>query len=100
MKNEKYKLLQQGILYDLIGMLSMAIPFVGPFLDLLWAPIAARKMKKMYKGTDGTIAAIVVFLEEILPFTDVIPTFTLMWLYTYVWKKQPTPRVIEIKADN
>lgn len=100
MKNEKYKLLQQGIVYDLIGMISMTIPFIGPFLDLIWAPIAARKMRKMYKGTEGTIATVIVFLEEILPFTDIIPSFTLMWLYTYVWKKQPTHQVIKIKADN
>ena len=93
MNNEKYTLLRQGIIYDIIGMASMAIPVVGPFLDLLWAPFAAKKMSDMYKGTEGKIAAVFVFLEEILPFTDIIPTFTLMWLYTFVWKKQPRMRM-------
>lgn len=87
-KAEKYTLLKKGILYDLIGMLSFALPIIGPFTDILWAPYAARKMKQMYPGKDGTIVAIIVFIEEILPSTDVIPTFTLMWIYTFVVKKQ------------
>lgn len=99
MKVEKYKLLRQGILYDLIGMSTMAIPVVGPFLDMIWAPLAAKQMSKMYKGNEGKLASVVVFLEEILPFTDIVPTFTLMWLYTFVWKKQPTQQTIEIRVD-
>ncbi len=99
MKNEKYKLLRQGIIYDLVGMATMAIPVIGPFLDIIWAPFAAKKMNDMYKGTEGKIASVFVFLEEILPFTDVVPTFTLMWLYTFVWKKQPAPQTIEIRID-
>ena len=99
MKNEKYKLLRKGILYDLIGISTMVIPVVGPFLDLLWAPVASKKMREMYKGPEGKVASVLVFLEEILPITDVIPTFTLMWLYTFVWKKQPTPQIIEVRVN-
>lgn len=99
MKNEKYKLLRQAIIYDIVGMVSMAIPVVDPFLDIFWAPFAAKKMNDMYKGTEGKIASVFVFLEEILPFTDIIPTFTLMWLYTYVWKKQPKLRTIEVRVN-
>lgn len=99
MKDEKYKLLRQGILFDIIGMSTMAVPLVGPFLDIIWAPFAAKKMNQMYKGTEGKIASVIVFIEEILPYTDIIPTFTLMWLYTYVWKKQPTPRTIRIRSN-
>ncbi len=43
-------------------------------------------MTKLYKGREGKIAAIITFVEEALPVVDVIPTFTLMWLYTYVFK--------------
>ena len=99
MKDEKYNLLRQGILFDIIGMSTMAIPLVGPFLDLIWAPFAAKKMSQMYKGTEGKIASVLVFIEEILPYTDIIPTFTLMWFYTYVWKKQPSPRTIKIRSN-
>ncbi len=99
MKDDKYRLLQRGIVYDLVGMLSIAIPVIGPFLDLLWAPIAARLMRKMYKGQEGKVASVIVFLEEVLPFTDVIPSFTLMWFYTFIWKNQPRKQPIPIRYD-
>lgn len=97
----KYDILKKGILYDLVGMASMAIPVVGPFLDLLWAPYAAKKMSEMYEGEAGKIASIVVFVEEILPISDYIPTFTLMWLYTFVWKGEQvkTPQTIEVEVN-
>ena len=84
---DKYKLLKKGILLDLIGIATIFIPFWGTIIDLIWAPYAAFQINKMYRGTQGKIAAVVVFLEEILPGLDIIPTFTLMWLYTFVWKK-------------
>ena len=84
---DKYKLLKKGILLDLIGMATMLIPFWGTIVDLIWAPYAAFQINKMYRGTQGKIAAVIVFLEEIIPGLDIIPTFTLMWLYTFVWKK-------------
>ena len=101
MKNTKYKLLRKGILYDLIGMSTTFIPVVGPFLDIVWAPFAAKKMSDMYKGNEGKLASVIVFIEEILPFSDFIPTFTLMWLYTFVWKKQEEPflQTIEVEVN-
>ncbi|MBW2962781.1 hypothetical protein [Mesonia aestuariivivens] len=87
MKTLKNKLLLKGLFYDGVGMLSSAIPVVGSFIDILWAPYAAKKMQKMYPGKKGKFASALVFVEEILPFTDIIPSFTLMWLYTFVWNK-------------
>lgn len=101
MKNLKNNLLKRGIIYDLIGMASYAVPVAGPFLDLLWAPYAAKKMSEMYPGRKGKIAAVIVFIEEILPGTDIIPTFTLMWLYTFVWSREKSvnPHEIIIEAE-
>lgn len=99
MKNLKNKLLVKGLVYDAIGMATYAIPLVGPFLDLLWAPYASKKMGQMYPGRNGKIASVLVFIEEILPGTDVIPTFTLMWLYTFVWKKETSGRNVIIDAE-
>jgi len=101
MKHSKYKLLRKGIIYDIIGMATMFIPVVGPFLDILWAPYAAKKMSEMYEGDKGKIASVIVFLEEILPFSDFIPTFTLMWLYTFVFasKKEPAIKIIEVEVQ-
>ena len=96
----KSKLFRRGLLYDAIGMATAFIPVAGPFLDILWAPYASKKMGEMYDGKEGKIASVVVFLEEILPMTDFIPTFTLMWLYTFVWKKgtnKMQPIEVEIK---
>lgn len=87
MNVEKKKLLIKGLVYDAIGMASGAVPLVGGFLDLLWAPYAAKQMSAMYPGKKGKLASVIVFLEEVLPFSDIIPTFTLMWLYTFVWQK-------------
>ncbi|PRX49795.1 hypothetical protein [Salegentibacter salegens] len=99
MKLLKDRLFIKGLMYDALGMATMAIPLVGPFLDLLWAPYAARKMGEMYPGKKGKVASVIVFLEEILPGTDIIPTFTLMYFYTFVWskKKQPKDQVIEVE---
>jgi len=89
----------KGLAYDLAGMATVAIPLVGPFLDLIWAPYAAKKMREMYPGKKGKLASVLVFVEEILPGTDIIPTFTLMYLYTYVWKKEPSKvQIIEVES--
>ncbi|MFT5249507.1 MAG: hypothetical protein ACI93P_001233 [bacterium] len=99
MKINKNKLLLRGIILDLIGMSTMLIPIAGTLVDLIWAPYAAKQMNDMYDGKKGKIASIIVFIEEILPGLDFIPTFTLMWLYTFVWKKPPQMQPIIIEVD-
>jgi hypothetical protein len=76
-----------GILFDAIGLLSFTIPFIGEFSDVIWAPLSAYLMTKLYKGTTGKIGGIFSFIEEIVPFTDIIPSFTIMWFYTYIINK-------------
>ena len=85
-KKKKYKLLVLGILFDAMGMLSLMMPGIGEFTDLIWAPVAGWLMTRMYKGNPGKIAGLIAFIEEVVPGLDVIPSFTLMWLYTYVFK--------------
>lgn len=84
----KYQKLVAGLLLDGIGMLSLALPGLGEFLDLIWAPVAGWFMTRMYPGRDGKIAGVVAFLEELLPGLDVIPSFTLMWIYTFLLKRK------------
>lgn len=83
----KYKKLFLGVLFDGIGMLSLLLPGVGPALDLLWAPVAAWLITRMYPGRAGKAAGFIAFVEEVLPGTDIIPTFTLMWIYTFLIRK-------------
>ncbi len=84
----KYKILLLGILFDALGYVSFIIPGIGEFSDIVWAPLSAWLMTRFYKGNTGKIAGVIAFVEEALPGFDVIPTFTLMWLYTYVFKKE------------
>ena len=77
-----------GILFDFIGMLSYLIPGIAETLDVVWAPISGFLLVAMYKGYTGKVAGVIGFLEEIIPFTDVIPTFTLTWIYQYIFKKE------------
>lgn len=82
----KYKKLALSLIFDVIGYVSFIIPGLGELLDIVWAPTSAYLMTKMYKGQKGKIAAVISFIEEAVPGLDIIPTFTLMWLYTYVFK--------------
>ncbi len=81
------------ILIDTIGMLSYIIPGMGEWMDAVWAPISAYLFGLLFGGTKGTIIA---FLEEALPFTDIIPTFTI----TYFLRKRKADKTILQKNDN
>lgn len=87
-KDNKYTKLFLGIIFDLIGMISYLIPGIGETIDVIWAPISGFLLMKMYKGKTGKIAGIIGFIEEAVPFLDVIPTFTLTWIYTYVYNQE------------
>jgi hypothetical protein len=80
--SKNYKKLAYSILLDAIGLIPI------PFLDIAWAPISGYLMTKMYSGTKGKVGGIISFFEEIFPLSDVIPTFTIMWVYTYLIKKE------------
>ncbi|MCB0472947.1 MAG: hypothetical protein KDC56_07800 [Flavobacteriaceae bacterium] len=76
----KYTKLFLGMIFDLVGLI--------PAIDIVWAPLSAYLIAKMYPGKKGKLAAFFSFVEEVLPFADIIPTFTIMWLYTYVFEKK------------
>lgn len=84
----KYRLLAFSVLLDAIGLI--------PFIDLLWAPFSGYLMTKLYKGSTGRVAGAFTFIEEILPGTDFIPTFTIMWFYTHVLINKPEDSIIDI----
>lgn len=77
--DNKYKKLAKCVLLDLVGMSSAAIPVVGPLLDVIWAPIAASLSYKMFGNKRGKFTSLVTFIEEILPVTDLVPSFTIFW---------------------
>ncbi len=65
---------------DLIGMFTYLVPGVGEFADIVWAPVSAFIFYKMFGGRIGLIGSVLNFVEEALPFTDAIPSFTIAWL--------------------
>ena len=81
MKTEKLLLPHIGIciVMDLLGMVSYAVPMIAEFSDIVWAPISALIFMKLFGGRFGLIGGVLNFLEEIMPVTDIIPSFTIAW---------------------
>jgi hypothetical protein len=67
------------ILLDLVGMSSYFFPGLGEFTDVVWAPISGYIFFKLFGGRLGMIGSVLNFLEEVIPFADVIPSFTIAW---------------------
>lgn len=87
-KDTKSRDLVLSLIFDGIGMLSYLVPFLGALSDVIWAPIAGFIMLRMYKGTVGAVSGVLVFIEELMPGLDFIPTFTITWIYKYIIKKE------------
>lgn len=100
-QENKFKLLLLGLVVDAVGVLtsSWVLPGIGEFADIAWAPFTAWLMTRMYKGTAGKVAGVVTFVEEIVPFVDIVPSFTLMWLYTYVFKGSKVGEMVDKKLE-
>jgi len=67
------------ILLDIAGMATYIFPALGEFADIAWAPISGYLFFKLFGGRFGMIGGVLNFLEEIIPFTDIIPSFTIAW---------------------
>ncbi|WP_346237583.1 hypothetical protein ABDK00_000700 [Niabella insulamsoli] len=85
------------IIMDAIGYLSFAIPGVGEFSDVIWAPVSAIIFAKTFGGAKGVFGGIFNFIEEALPGMDIIPSFTLMWLLTNKMSAGNKSQVIPVK---
>lgn len=76
------------ILMDLVGYATFALPFFGEFLDLIWAPLSGLIYWRTFGGAKGFLGGGFAFLEELLPGTDIIPTFTISWFIEYSRRKK------------
>ena len=68
------------LLFDFIGYASYSIPVLGEFADIIWAPVSGLIFFMLFGGWRGAMGGMFSFVEEILPETDFIPSFTIMWL--------------------
>ena len=77
------------LMMDIIGCLSFVIPGIGEFADVIWAPLSAFIFLRTFGGRFGAFGAALNFLEEALPFTDIIPSFTIaFFLKKYVFSNR------------
>jgi hypothetical protein len=76
------------LLMDLLGYATFAVPFFGEFFDLVWAPISALIYWRTFGGFKGFFGGGFNFLEELLPGTDIIPTFTITWFLQYMKRRK------------
>ncbi len=95
-EKNKIRNLFLGLVFDAMGMVSFLVPGIGEFSDIIWAPISGWLMTRMYKGKIGQAAGVIAFFEELVPGLDFIPSFTLMWIYTYVIKASRKGKVLEV----
>jgi hypothetical protein len=75
-----------SIIIDIVGVVS----HIG--LDWVWAPIQTILIMALYETTIPS-AKYVSFVEEILPFTDIVPTATIAWFIQhgrYLFRKKTT----------
>jgi len=86
------------IIMDAIGYLSFAIPGVGEFSDVIWAPISAIIFAKTFGGAKGVFGGVFNFIEEIMPGMDIIPSFTIMWFLTNKMGAGKRSEIIPVKA--
>jgi hypothetical protein len=85
------------IVMDLIGYASFAVPVLGEFSDIFWAPISGLIFYRTFGGWRGAFGGIFSFAEEILPFSDFIPSFTIMWAWQYFNKKESVKPLINTR---
>ncbi|HEX8358283.1 MAG TPA: hypothetical protein VF610_12750 [Segetibacter sp.] len=87
------------IIMDLIGYATFALPVLGEFADVVWAPISAFIFYKSFGGVKGAFGGIFNFVEEILPFTDFIPSFSIMWAWQYFTRQQQVKKQEDLKVS-
>lgn len=99
-----------SLLVDGLGSASYLLPVVGEVTDLGWAPLQTMLIMALYEHSANSSEAMVSqgewlkyvsFVEEIMPFTDIVPTATVGWfLYCGLphWRGE-TPTVEATKTS-
>lgn len=88
MNTQKNASLLVCVVMDLIGYATYAVPVLGEFADILWAPFSALVFFRLFGGWKGAFGGLFNFAEELLPGLDFIPSFSLMWLWQHYRSSQ------------
>jgi hypothetical protein len=86
-KKRIFKLIS-AVIIDLVGFASYLMPVLGESGDLVWGPISGVLIFILFPNRKRM--AISGAIEELLPFTDLIPTAFLTWSLDYVKDKEKT----------
>jgi len=81
---------------DFMGDATYLMPAVGEVGDAAWAPAQAVMLKMMFNANG---IAILGFIEEILPFSDAVPTATIAWCLETFCPYHPLARLIGIQPS-
>jgi len=76
------------ILMDLVGYATYTVPLLGELGDIVWAPLSSIIFFATFGGWKGAVGGIGNFFEELLPGTDFIPSFTIMWFIQNMGRKK------------
>jgi len=79
---DMYGRLITSLALDFMGSCSYLIPGAGEAFDIFWAPFQTVCIQAMYDKKNPYIKY-VSFAEEIIPFTDALPTASLGWVKEY-----------------
>ena len=81
------------VVMDLVGYASYAIPGLGEFADIIWAPVSGIIFYVTFGGWRGAFGGLFNFVEELLPGTDFIPSFTIIWFFQYAAGKKSNTQI-------
>lgn len=85
------------IVLDMVGYASFSLPILGEFSDIVWAPVSGFLFYKLFGGRMGIFGGGFAFLEELLPFTDFIPSFSIAWAMRYFSREKSGSRIVKVR---
>eukprot|EP00928_Gymnodinium_smaydae_P099347 TRINITY_DN9452_c0_g1_i1.p1 TRINITY_DN9452_c0_g1~~TRINITY_DN9452_c0_g1_i1.p1 ORF type:complete len:470 (-),score=75.71 TRINITY_DN9452_c0_g1_i1:62-1471(-) len=80
----KYRMLVVSSVLDLLSISTSALdltPFLGQAAGVAWGPIQGMFIRSAFDG--ATVMAMLSSLEEMLPYTEVVPSCFISWLLSY-----------------
>jgi len=81
---------------DLCGNATYFLPALGEGVDLAYAPAQAVALKMLF---NSNAVAVLGFAEEIMPFTDIIPTATIAWCLETLVPESPITRIMGLRPN-
>lgn len=82
---------------DMLGNATYMVPAVGEVGDAVFAPASGVMIKMLYNSNS---IAIIGALEELLPYTDILPTASIAWFLEAMWPDSCLSYMIGLRRVN